>query len=339
MRISIGLMNVLALVFLTTACVSNKTLWMDDVYHMRQAELPEGESLADETGYANFKERMESLLENSNYQTDQDVQNYGYYDSYHSFNSLFWGISSLNYYPSTTLFFGQGIPGFNQDLSWYGSYGYPYYSSYFNYDPLFSVYGYNPYYNYGNFNQGYGFFNDGLSLNFNSGNYFSNNQNGNNSGNSGYGNYHEGPRGSLAGYSNSANRLSVSTIKTSEPSTNYNAPNRPTVIGNFIISEEENNTINNVNSIRKVTYTDNNRMNKADYTPKEQRIQQFNTSMDYNYSSFGSNSRDTYNNSGINVTRSAGRDVPIHSTPSRTNTIQPARGTGVTRQATPGRRN
>jgi hypothetical protein len=175
MRISIGLMNVLALVFLTTACVSNKTLWMDDVYHMRQAELPEGESLADETGYANFKERKESPSENTNYQTDQYVQDYGYYDSYNSCNSLFWGISSLNYYPSTTLFFGQGIPGFNQDLSWYGSYGYPYYSSYFNYDPLYSVYGYNPYYSYGNFNQGYGFFNDGLSLNFNNGYYFSNN--------------------------------------------------------------------------------------------------------------------------------------------------------------------
>ncbi len=338
MRISIGLINCLASGILMTSCVSNQNLWTDDVYHMRTAELPEGESLADETGYASFKERMESSsepVENTYYETAQYPQYYGFYNSY---DPVFWGTYPLNYYPSTTLFFGQGIPGFNQDLSWYGSYGYPYYSSYSNYDPFYSIYGYNPYYGFGNFNQGFGFFNNGLGFNYNSGYYSSNYSNGNGSGNSGNTNYHEGPRGSLAGYSNSANRLGLSTIKSSEITTNYEALNRPTIIGNFIMSEEVDNTTNAENGISISSYTNNNRTDNAGYTPKEQRLQ-YNNSIDYNYTSFGNTTRGTFNISGNSETRGTNRSVNVQSSPSRIDVIQPTRGGGTVRQVPSGRRN
>jgi hypothetical protein len=304
---------------------------------MRQAELPEGESLADETTYANFKERMESSSGSTYYETNQYVQNFGFFDSY---NPIFCGMYPYNYYPSSTLFFGQGIPGFHQDLSWYGSYGYPYYSSYYNYNPFFSIYDYNPYFGSGYFNQGYGFFNDGVMYTYNYNNYYIvNNQTAGTPGNSGYSNYHEGPRGSLSGFSNAANRLGFSTIKSSENASNFWTSKRPNVVGNYILSEDDNNTITNVIGARTSTHNYNYNLNKSEYIPKEQRIQQFNKSLDYNYSSFGTNTNVNRNNSGNNVTRNINRDVQIQSTPSRTNSAQPSRSNGVSRPITPGRRN
>lgn len=322
-RVSLFKISMFGLIL--SSCVSNENIWTDDLYHMRSSELPEGESLTDETGYANFKERIETEEINTYYEAQQNASSIGFYSSY---DPIFWGMYPMNYYPATTLFFGQGIPGFNNDMSWYGSYGYPFYSSYNNYDPFYNVYGYNPYFGYGDFNQGYGYFNNGWGAN----NYYGNNNlNGNASSGSGYQNYHEGPRGTIAGYSNSANRLGISTIKSHEVIETNNKPLSQAVIERFILSEESNDMNNfNYNSDSRGQNYNNNSI-KIDYTPRVQRAQ----FADYNAID---NSFQHTNNNGSFQLRETNR-VNIQTSPTRIDNHQPIRSNGAVRQTPTGKRN
>jgi hypothetical protein len=233
----------------------------------------------------------------------------------------------LNYYPSTTLFFGQGIPGFNNEMSWYGNYGYPFYSSYYGYDPFYNIYGYNSF--YGNFNQGYGNFNNIWGMNGYNG---INNQNGNAPNSAPQGNYHEGPRGSLAGYTNSANRLGISTIKSAETNNLYRNNERPKVIESFILSEESNYGNNfNYDSNFEGRYTNDNFI-RNDYTPREQRTQPISNIP------FENNYQHTNTNFGSFQLKETNR-VNVPTSPTRIDNVQPARGNGAVRQAPSGRRN
>ncbi len=324
MKSSYCIIGIFLSVFFLSSCISHQNIWTDDVYHMRSAELPEGESLVDETGYANFKERTESQQINSYYEPRTNVGTSSFYDSY---DPIFWGMYPLNYYPSTTLFFGQGIPGFNNEMSWYGNYGYPFYSSYYGYDPFYNIYGYNSF--YGNFNQGYGNFNNIWGMNGYNGN---NNQNGNAPNSAPQGNYHEGPRGSLAGYTNSANRLGISTIKSAETNNLYRNNERPKVIESFILSEESNYGNNfNYDSNFEGRYTNDNFI-RNDYKPREQRTQPISNIP------FENNYQHTNTNFGSFQLKETNR-VNVPTSPTRIDNVQPARGNGAVRQAPSGRRN
>lgn len=191
-------------ILLFSCGTSNKYI-ADDIYVLKPSELPIGESSADETSYAAFKQRKDGPIKN-----DNQVYVDQYYASAYR-NCLaqpFWfsgcGCSYATWtqrspYSSQ---YGAMTQGYYQGYGYgygYNPYYSPYYSPYGYYSSFGGMYGsayYSSYYSpYGNGYGGYGY----------GGNNYG--YGGNSSTNHGS-NFHNGPRGSASGYSNPNGRAS-----------------------------------------------------------------------------------------------------------------------------------
>jgi hypothetical protein len=184
------------------SCYSSSMLVDDDVYVLKNQALPIGESLTDETSYTTFKSRQKRNTTASNYYRDD--RNYLYNSSCNHFSidrfgfgcSFYsWNFYSHNFYPNR------------------------FYPSYYAYDPYF----------YGS----YGFYPAGFyafpmnTIGFYGGMMY----------NSGpivftipeiHTNQHSGPRGSISGFGNAANRNSNPIV--------LKSANPPSAAGNKPVS-------------------------------------------------------------------------------------------------------
>jgi hypothetical protein len=225
MKVTLYLSSFVLLGGVLCSCYSNRMLVDDDVYIMKNAELPVGESLIDETNYSTYK-----------YKQDRGVTaNAYYYDPYNIaamnacgcdpfYFSAFdcgWGSRNYGYSGLNDMYYGYGYhnafgrylfgPGYmNYGASQYGYYG-----------NMFSPY-YNPYggFYFGNSYSSPYFFTNSMFYGTNVYPYSNANNIISNSG-SIY-NSHSGPRGSISGYSNSGNRASVYAIKAHSSSASSN---------------------------------------------------------------------------------------------------------------------
>lgn len=208
MKVTLYLSSFVLLGGVLSSCYSNRMLVDDDVYVMKNAELPVGESLTDETNYSTYKYKKEKGVTANSY----------YYDPYN--------ISAMNNCDCNPFYFTPFDCGWGN--RYYGSYhlydmyyGYGYYNAFghnmmnpytYNslYGPMFNPYGfsygayYSPYYYnnswyYGsNPYIGYNGYSYGGSYVGNNGTIY---------------NQHSGPRGSIGGMSNNGNRNNSLVLK------------------------------------------------------------------------------------------------------------------------------
>lgn len=246
MKFSIYFSTFASISLLLTSCYSSKMLVDDDVYVVKNSELPVGESLTDETSYATYKYRQNNDMVSDDYYYDQ--RNYLYnnncYDNFYWNNGCGCSYYAWNMYNSPYY----SPFGFGQPSLYYG-HGFYYAFGNMVYDPFTGMYFYNPYYN--PYVYGGGMYNP-----YYPGGYYGyyNTYGG------GYGggyynhqnpivqyNHHQGPRGSLSGFSNTAGRTSPGVLKMSvqndvpyanKPNTEYRIKKADAPIGS-----NENNTV------------------------------------------------------------------------------------------------
>lgn len=177
----------------------------DDVYIVKNSELPVGESLTDETSYSTYQYRKNSDMVSDDYYFDD--RNYLYtnncYDNFYwnrgcGCSYYAWNMYNAPYYSpygfgTPSLYYGHGF------YNAFGNYVYDPFSGMYLYNPYYDPYGYygsiyNPYYYGSGYNYGgpYGY--NQPTVNYN---------------------HHSGPRGSLSGFSNTSGRTSPGTLKMS----------------------------------------------------------------------------------------------------------------------------
>lgn len=198
MKFSILFFSVFSL--LLFSCGTSNKYIADDIYVLKPSDLPIGESSADETSYAAFKQRKDGST-----RTDRQL----YADQYYSMNyrnclsQPFWyngcGCSYATWTQHSPYSSQYGAMNFGYGYNPYNNfyYGVPMAGMYYGFGNMYygAPYGYgnmyygNNYYGYGNGYGGYGY----------GGNYYSNHGS----------NYHNGPRGSVSGYSNPNGRATV----------------------------------------------------------------------------------------------------------------------------------
>lgn len=229
MKVTLYLSSFVLLGGVLSSCYSNRMLVDDDLYVMKNAELPVGESLTDETNYATYK-----------YKKDRGVTANSYY--YDPYNITAMNNCNCNPFYFTPFDCGWGNRYFGSFRLYEMYYSYGYYNAFgHNYMNQFS---YNP---YGYYGSAYGFlynpygFSAGSYMSpfyYNTSMYYGNNPyygmngfayGGNYVGNNGtiY-NQHNGPRGSIGGISNNENRNNSSVVKS--PSTFASANGSTTVV-------------------------------------------------------------------------------------------------------------
>lgn len=226
MKVTLYLSSFVLLGGVLSSCYSNRMLVDDDVYVMKNSELPVGESLTDETNYSTYKYKQDrGVTANSYYYDPYNIAAMNACDCNPFYFTPFdcgWGTRNYGYSGLNDLYYGYGYynafgrylfgPGYmNYGANQYGYYGNmfsPYYNPYggFYFSTSYSSpfyynnaifyntnpFGYNPY-SYGNSN------NFGYSNEYGNSNVVYNS--------------HSGPRGSLSGYSNSGNRSNGYVIK------------------------------------------------------------------------------------------------------------------------------
>lgn len=224
MKVTLYLSSFVLLGGVLSSCYSNRMLVDDDVYIMKNAELPVGESLIDETNYSTYK-----------YKQDRGVTANAYY--YDPYNIAAMNACGCDPFYFTAFDCGWGSRNYGSSGLFDMYYGYGYFNAFGNYfmNPYehyganqYSYYGnmYSPYYNpYGGFYFGNSysspyFFTNSMFYGTNVYPYSNANNIVSNSG-SIY-NSHSGPRGSISGYSNSGNRASVYAIKAHSSSASSN---------------------------------------------------------------------------------------------------------------------
>lgn len=199
-----------------TSCYSPKLLVDDDVYVLKNNELPVGESLNDETSYSTFKNKQNAGMVSSNYYNNLDELSYyplcrnasffyiGCGCSFYAY-SQFYGNRPFNQFGYSPMFYSP-----------YSSFGYdPFYNSMGFYNPYgYNPYGFNP---YGGFGNGYGNYGN---TSYNPGTVTTN-----------Y-NHHSGPRGTSSGFGNPSGRPQGNTVKSTFASTPNNKPTQQAAISN-----------------------------------------------------------------------------------------------------------
>lgn len=220
MKVTLYLSSLTLLSGVLTSCYSNRMLVDDDVYVMKNAELPVGESLTDETNYSTYRYKKDKGVASSAYYYDPyNIAAMNYCDCNPFLFTPFdcgWGARNYGYSGLNDMYYGYG---------YYNAFGHYYFGpGYMNYGAgQYGYFGnmYSPYYNpYGGFYFGTSYSSPYFSSNaffyntnpygYNSNNY--GNSNNYNNSNSLY-NGHSGPRGSLSGYTNSGNRNNSNLVK------------------------------------------------------------------------------------------------------------------------------
>lgn len=181
----------------------------DDVYIVKNSELPVGESLTDETSYATYKYRQNNGMVSDDYYYDQ--RNYLYNSN--CYDNFYWNNGCGCSYYAWNVYNGPFYSpyGFGQPNLYYG-HGFYYAFGNMFYDPFTGMYFYNPYYN--QYLYGGGMYNPyypGAYYGYNSygGGYY-NHQNP-----VVQYNHHQGPRASISGISNTAGRTGPGVLKMS----------------------------------------------------------------------------------------------------------------------------
>jgi len=217
MKVTLYLSLFTILTGILSSCYSNRMLVDDDVYVMKNSELPVGESLTDETNYSTFKYKKDrGVTANSYYYDPYNIAAMNNCDCNPFYFTPFdcgWGTRNYGNSGLNDMYFGYGYfnafghyyygPGYmNYSANQYGYYG-NMYSPYYNpYGGFYFGNGYNSPYFYGNSYQ-YG----------SNANVFNNGSNGSSGSTGLIYNSHSGPRGSLSGYTNSGSRTNVNVIK------------------------------------------------------------------------------------------------------------------------------
>jgi hypothetical protein len=193
---------------LISSCYSPKLLVDDDVYVLKNNELPVGESLNDETSYATFKNKQNTGMVSSNYYNNFD--DLSYYPLCRNASYFYMGCG-CSFYAYSHFYSNRPYNQFGYSPYFYSPYapfGYdPFYNSMGFYNPYgYNPYGFNPYGGYG-----YGYGNYGNSS-YNPGTVTTN-----------Y-NHHSGPRGTSSGFGNPSGRPQGNTVKSTFASTSTNKP-------------------------------------------------------------------------------------------------------------------
>lgn len=229
MKVTLYLSSFVLLGGLLSSCYSNRMLVDDDVYVMKNSELPVGESLTDETNYSTYKYKQDrGVTVNSYYYDPYNIAAMNTCDCNPFYFTPFdcgWGTRSYGYSGLNDMYYGYGY--YNAFGRYYFGPGYMNYgaSQYGYYGNMFSPY-YNPYsgFYFGTSYSSPYYYSNAIFYNTNPFGYNSYaNGNSNSFGNSNiiY-NSHSGPRGSLSGYSNTGNRANVNVIKSHSTSASSN---------------------------------------------------------------------------------------------------------------------